>query len=95
MGRLRRSMARAACRPAPYGVRTIGTNAQGRILPVSDLVGAWPTTLEADDDKALADFAARIEAAVLKAAREAKERTSWNRPDVLYETAIRDFVQAV
>jgi (1->4)-alpha-D-glucan 1-alpha-D-glucosylmutase len=44
------------------------------------LVGAWP--LEAE----------RASAYMLKAAREAKEHTSWTRPDAGYEEALQGFV---
>src|SRR5262249_26484073 len=47
------------------------------------LVGAWPIEEQ------------RLLAYLEKAAREAKQHTSWTHPDQAYETAIRDFVTAV
>ena len=47
------------------------------------LVGAWPIECE------------RIEAYVLKAAREAKRHTTWVRHDESYEAALVDFVHAL
>lgn len=46
------------------------------------LVGAWPLPVE------------RAIPYVEKAAREAKRRTSWRRPDERYEAALRGFVEA-
>ncbi|MGH9520054.1 MAG: malto-oligosyltrehalose synthase, partial [Terriglobales bacterium] len=47
------------------------------------LVGAWPIS------------AARMLAYMRKAAREAKEHTSWRRPDPAYEAAVLGYVAAV
>jgi (1->4)-alpha-D-glucan 1-alpha-D-glucosylmutase len=47
------------------------------------LVGAWPVE------------APRVLAYLEKAAREAKQHTSWLRPDAAYEDALRDFAAAV
>jgi (1->4)-alpha-D-glucan 1-alpha-D-glucosylmutase len=47
------------------------------------LVGAWPASAE------------RVEAAMAKAANEAKLRTSWRNPDHSYEEALHAFVAAV
>lgn len=47
------------------------------------LVGAWPI-----------DFR-RAGAYLLKAARESKSTTSWNDPDLAYEEALSEFVEAV
>jgi (1->4)-alpha-D-glucan 1-alpha-D-glucosylmutase len=52
-------------------------------LMYQTLVGAWPLEPE------------RAQHFLLKAAREAKEHTAWNRPDDTYETALRDFIAAV
>jgi (1->4)-alpha-D-glucan 1-alpha-D-glucosylmutase len=50
------------------------------------LVGIWPG--EVSDD-----LVARLKAYMLKAAREAKERTSWINPDTDYEAALEAFVE--
>ena len=49
------------------------------------LIGAWPGAVDAD-------FSARMQAYALKAAREAKQETSWNVPDPAYEEALQGFV---
>ncbi|MBI5164511.1 MAG: malto-oligosyltrehalose synthase [Magnetospirillum sp.] len=51
------------------------------------LFGAWPGEA--------ADFAERMAATAVKAAREAKRRTSWAEPDEAYEAAIADFVRRI
>ncbi len=53
-------------------------------------VGAWP--LVAAEQAA---FAPRLRDYVVKAAREAKRRTSWLRPDVAYEEAVQRRADAV
>jgi (1->4)-alpha-D-glucan 1-alpha-D-glucosylmutase len=57
------------------------------------LVGVWPTELL--DDAAWQAFSERIEQYMLKAAREAKERTSWANTNPEYEEALLSFVRAV
>jgi len=47
------------------------------------LAGAWPISPE------------RLKTYLEKAMREAKERTSWTRPDVAYEQAVQRFARAV
>jgi (1->4)-alpha-D-glucan 1-alpha-D-glucosylmutase len=61
------------------------------------ILGAWPTALLAGemDAAALASFVERIVAYAVKAAREAKLRTSWTNPDGGYESALEDFVRAI
>jgi (1->4)-alpha-D-glucan 1-alpha-D-glucosylmutase len=53
------------------------------------LVGAWPLT------GADADFTDRIKAYMTKAVREAKEQTSWRRPDEDYEQALARFIDTL
>jgi malto-oligosyltrehalose synthase len=58
------------------------------------LLGAWPLGLDRDaakDDM----FRQRLRDYVLKAAREAKLRTSWINPDPSYEHALTEFVDAI
>lgn len=57
------------------------------------LVGAWP--VEELDDAGLERFRERIEAYMLKAAKEAKVHTSWINPNPEYEEAIAVFVRAL
>ncbi len=57
------------------------------------LFGAWPAT--PPEAAELAAFRGRIEDYMIKAAKEAKERTAWIAPDPDYEEALRGFVQAL
>jgi len=50
------------------------------------LIGIWPGEVSAD-------LAARLKAYMLKAAREAKQHTSWINPDTDYESALERFVE--
>lgn len=56
------------------------------------LIGTWP--LEEPDEAALEAYRQRIEAYMLKAAREAKTRTSWSATDAEYEEALTQFIRA-
>jgi (1->4)-alpha-D-glucan 1-alpha-D-glucosylmutase len=57
------------------------------------LVGMWP--LEAPDDLGWQKFSERIEHYMIKAAREAKEHTSWANTNFEYEGALSAFVRAL
>lgn len=57
------------------------------------LVGVWPLTPQDDED--YARFCARIQSYMNKAAREAKEHTSWISPNLQYEDALHGFVGAI
>ncbi|MEZ5819013.1 MAG: malto-oligosyltrehalose synthase, partial [Hyphomicrobiaceae bacterium] len=57
------------------------------------LLGAWPADLDTNDDSALASLAERMSGFMLKAAREAKQHTSWTQPDRTYERALDTFVR--
>jgi (1->4)-alpha-D-glucan 1-alpha-D-glucosylmutase len=54
------------------------------------LLGAWPWDAQTSDEA----FVARIEAFMLKAARESQVHTSWVNPDPAYEDALQQFVRA-
>jgi (1->4)-alpha-D-glucan 1-alpha-D-glucosylmutase len=54
------------------------------------LVGAWP--LEPLGPEGTPAFTARIQAYLLKAAKEAKVNTSWINPNEAYDEAVRNFV---
>jgi (1->4)-alpha-D-glucan 1-alpha-D-glucosylmutase len=56
------------------------------------LIGTWP--LEEPDEPGLQAYRQRIEAYMLKAAREAKAHTSWAAINTEYEEAIVQFVRA-
>ena len=57
------------------------------------LVGAWP--LEPPGPDGAAAFTERIQAYLLKAAREAKVNTSWVNPNPAYDEAIQAFVARI
>ncbi len=57
------------------------------------LVGVWPLDPSALDAPGLAALADRAAAYFQKAVREAKEHTSWTRPDEAYESALEAFVR--
>ena len=57
------------------------------------LLGTWP--LGAVDAAGLAAYRERIQAYMMKAAREAKEQTSWVHPNQDYEEALSGFVAAL
>ena len=59
-------------------------------LVYQTLVGAWPL-----DDRELPEFRERLRAYVIKAAREAKEHTSWLDPNQEYERALTGFAEAL
>ena len=52
------------------------------------IVGAWPDGLTPDDAAGLEAFAERLDAYLVKAAREAKDKTSWTAPDETFEAAL-------
>lgn len=57
------------------------------------LVGAWPHTPMGPEDAAA--FTGRIQAYILKAAKEAKVNTSWINPNEAYDEALRTFVARI
>ena len=57
------------------------------------LIGTWP--LAEPDEAGLDEYRQRIEAYALKAAREAKARTSWAAANTEYEEALTQFIRAV
>jgi|HubBroStandDraft_2_1064218.scaffolds.fasta_scaffold01023_5 (1->4)-alpha-D-glucan 1-alpha-D-glucosylmutase len=56
------------------------------------LVGAWPLEAERTTHP---PFCERVTQYMLKAVREAKEKTSWANPNVVYEEAVTKFVKAL
>ncbi len=56
------------------------------------LVGAWPFESELATHSCFHD---RVKAYMLKAVREAKEKSSWANPNTSYETAVTAFVDAI
>ncbi|HEX6134940.1 MAG TPA: malto-oligosyltrehalose synthase [Longimicrobiales bacterium] len=66
---------------------TVAPSADVESLLYQTLLGAWP--LDGVDD----GFRSRIHAYMMKAVREAKEQTSWRRPDEDYELALTAFIE--
>ncbi len=60
--------------------RAPAVDAADRIMLLETLVGAWP-----DDAADMESFLARVEGWQMKALREAKRATSWDRPDEAFE----------
>lgn len=56
------------------------------------LIGAWPLPGEAETDP---PFGKRVQQYMLKAAREAKEKTGWANQNAEYEAALTGFTEAV
>ncbi|MDD3650866.1 malto-oligosyltrehalose synthase [Immundisolibacter sp.] len=81
----RRHLREVGGRPAP--------SAADEYLLYQTLIGSFP--LGPPDAAALADYRARIDAYLQKAAREAKVDTSWINVDTDYEAALSGFVQAL
>jgi (1->4)-alpha-D-glucan 1-alpha-D-glucosylmutase len=73
------------------GLPVPGRNDQ--YLLYQTLIGSWPLGLTADDAAGLADYAERVVAYMIKASREAKQRTSWTAPDRDYENNLERFVR--
>ncbi len=57
------------------------------------LVGTYPLTLETPEE--MSEYARRIEEYMLKAAREAKDHTSWINQDGPYEEGLKSFIHAL
>jgi (1->4)-alpha-D-glucan 1-alpha-D-glucosylmutase len=59
------------------------------------LLGAWPAELTGIDNpgqEELRSFAGRVEGAMVKSMREAKQRSTWASPNTVYEEAVLGFV---
>jgi (1->4)-alpha-D-glucan 1-alpha-D-glucosylmutase len=76
---------------------------EGRPAPTADheyllyqtLIGSWPASLEDVASEERSRHRERVEAYMIKAAREGKENTSWQNPDQAYEKALSEFVQKI
>ncbi len=68
-------------------------SANDEYLLYQTMLGIWPlTTLIADEYDALL---ARLEAYMIKAAREAKQHTNWFNPDTVYEDGLLSFIRQI
>ncbi|WP_028079531.1 malto-oligosyltrehalose synthase [Solimonas soli] len=80
-------------KPVIDGVR--GPDATDEYILYQMLVGAWPPGLRGDDAEGRAQFCARLAAWQEKAAREAKRRSGWAEPNLAYERAALEFLEAL
>ncbi len=80
-----------------------GTTVGGRIAPDANteylfyqtLLGIWPFAGAGNvPPQTIGDLHLRLEAYMLKAAREGKARTSWTDPDEQFERALKEFIHA-
>ena len=79
------------------------TLVQGRLAPdahtayvlYQTLVGVWPMEGAAHSPAELASLHERVRAFAIKAAREAKARTSWTDPNEEFERALTNFVSSL
>jgi malto-oligosyltrehalose synthase len=71
-------------------VSTPEVDAAERRYVYQTLVGAWPISGQIDDA-----FVARIRDHLVKAGREAKQRSSWIDPDLDHEKALGDFAEGL
>ncbi len=68
-------------------------SANEEYLLYQTLIGTWP--FQRMSDAELGPYTDRIEAYMEKALREAKERTSWIKPNEAHDQAIRGYVRAL
>ncbi len=73
--------------------QVVAPSANDEYFLYQTLVGAWPFSIGSDE--AWDEFRRRISEAMLKSIREAKLLTSWIDPNPAYETATRDFIDAI
>jgi (1->4)-alpha-D-glucan 1-alpha-D-glucosylmutase len=59
---------------------------------IQSIVGAWPLVFDPGDAAARRRFQERLDRWLIKALREAKQATSWARPDAAFESRWRDFL---
>ena len=78
--------------------RTPAPSPNDEYMIYQTMLGAWPTELvgaTSPEAAVVSRFRERLQAAVLKAIREAKRRTSWSNPNAVYENACVAFVERV
>ncbi len=83
----------AALKPTHDGIS--GPDATDEYILYQMLVGAWPLTLEVDDRPGLTSLCERLAAWQEKAVREAKRQSGWIEPNLPYEQACKEFLQAL
>jgi (1->4)-alpha-D-glucan 1-alpha-D-glucosylmutase len=78
----------ARCKRVLHGESVPGPNEE--IFIYQSMAGAWPL-----DPAEAGSFQERLQGALVKSWREAKQHTSWANPDKEYEGAIADFVATI
>jgi malto-oligosyltrehalose synthase len=63
------------------------------LMILQTVIGAWPLDLRASDEAGRKLFRERLSTWLVKALREAKGRTSWDRPDETFERASLDHLR--
>src|SRR6478735_7458066 len=82
-----RHQARRGCALSP--VRADGNRPELECLLLQSLLGIWPLDPAAQEST---ELRRRLEEYAVKAAREAKQQTSWLEPDAEYEEMLRQYV---
>lgn len=83
-------------RPEPADISSPALDPNDEYAFYQMLLGSWPPELShgsLPDSQDLDAFRTRIEAAMMKAVREAKLHTTWSTPDQAYETAMLAFIR--
>jgi len=73
----------------------VAPDAHTEYVLYQSLVGMWPMSGAVGDEQALESLRERVTAFAIKAAREAKARTSWTDPDEQFERALSGFISAL
>jgi (1->4)-alpha-D-glucan 1-alpha-D-glucosylmutase len=77
---------------APIMARSDSVDPAIRYMIVQSVIGAWPLSFAADDATARNDLRRRLEQWLTKALREAKQASSWAKPDAAFEAGCMDFL---
>jgi (1->4)-alpha-D-glucan 1-alpha-D-glucosylmutase len=95
-GRLVRRWRRAHAALRTTIGRRAAPDAVTEYLLYQTLVGVWPFGGDhTARPEGIDEIRERVEAYMIKAAREAKSRTSWTEPDEEFETALKSFLSAI
>jgi (1->4)-alpha-D-glucan 1-alpha-D-glucosylmutase len=70
-----------------------GPDATDEYMLYQMLVGAWPFDLQCDDDAGLEQLRLRLAGWQQKAVREAKRRSGWVEPNLVYEESCDEFLR--
>ncbi|HVJ41844.1 MAG TPA: malto-oligosyltrehalose synthase [Dongiaceae bacterium] len=66
-----------------------------KLMTYQTIIGAWPLLPHATHAVEIEDFSERLLVWLQKALREAKQETSWDRPNADYEAACNAFLQSL